>query len=108
MSLTTRVTAEATEDAITIAEFLAGRSGFDTSDRFLNATTRAYRRLAEMPGIGAPRDYGQDFSGLRMWPVPEFPKYLIFFRAADTEIVILRVLHGAQDIEQIFSGPAEE
>lgn len=78
MSLTISVTAEATEDAITIAELLAGRSSFNTSDRFLNVTTQAYRRLAEMPGIGSPRNYGQNFSGLRMWHIPEFPKYLIF------------------------------
>ena len=108
MSLTISVTAEATEDAITIAELLAGRSRFNISDRFLNATTQAYRRLAEMPGIGSPRNYGQNFSGLRMWHVPEFPKYLIFYRAIDTELTILRVLHGAQNIEQIFSDPEEE
>ena len=107
MSLKINVTVEATNDAITIAEFLAGRSSLNTSDKFLSATTQVYRQLADMPGLGSPRDYGQSFSGLRMWHVPKFPKYLIFYRAIETELIILRVLHGAQDIAQIFSDPEE-
>jgi plasmid stabilization system protein ParE len=67
------------------------------------ATT--YRQLAEMPGMGSPRDYGQDFSDLRVWPVPKFPKCLIFDPATETELTIIRVLHGAQNIAQIFSDP---
>lgn len=97
------MTAQATEDAIHIADFLADRASLNTSDKFLNATTRAYRQLAEMPGMGRLRNYGQNFSDLRMWPVPQFPNHLIFYRATETELTILRVLHGAQNIEQIFS-----
>ena len=107
MSLKINVTDQATSDAIDIADYLVGQSSFNTSDRFLNATTQAYRQLAEMPGMGSPRDYGQNFSGLRMWHVPKFPTYLIFYRVADMEITILRVLHGAQNIGQIFSDPEE-
>ena len=107
MSLKINITAEATNDAITVAELLAGRSSLNTSDKFLNATTQVYRLLAEMPGLGSRRDYGQSFSDLRMWHVPKFPKYLIFYRVTDTELTILRVLHGAQNIAQIFSGSEE-
>ena len=107
MSLKINVTDQAASDAIDIADYLAGQSSFNTSDRFLNATTQAYRQLAEMPRMGSPRDYGQNFPGLRMWHVPRFPKYLIFYKATDTEITILRVLHGAQNTGQIFSDPEE-
>ncbi len=103
MSLKIRVTELASYDAITIAEYLAGRSSLNTSDRFLTATTQTYRQLANMPGMGSPRDYGPDFPGLRMWHVPKFPKYLIFYQVTETEVIIRRVLHGAQDIERIFS-----
>jgi toxin ParE1/3/4 len=108
MSLKINVTTEAANDAISIAEFLAGRSSLNTSDKFLSATTQVYRLLADMPGLGSSRDYGQSFSGLRVWHVPNFPKYLIFYRATDTELTILRVLHGAQNITQIFSDPEED
>lgn len=58
MTLKIHVTAEAINDAIPIAEFLAGRSSLNTSDKFLSATTQVYRHLAEMPGLGSARDYG--------------------------------------------------
>ena len=107
MSLKINVTAEATSDAISIAEFIAGRFSLNTSDKFLSATTQVYRLPADMPGLGSSRDYGQSFPGLRVWHVPKFPKYLIFYRATETELTILRVLHGAQDIAQIFGEPEE-
>ena len=72
MSLEIYVTDAATEDALAVAEYLAGQAGFDTSDKFLGATTQAYRQLAEFPGLGSPRDYGPQLPGLRLWPVPGF------------------------------------
>ena len=105
MSLKINVTAEAINDAISAAEFLARRSSLNTSDKFLDATTQVYRLLADMPGMGSLRDYGPAFPGLRMWHVPKFRQYLIFYQATDTELIIRRVLHGGQDIAQIFQEP---
>lgn len=31
-----------------------------------------------------------------------FPKHLIFYRFADGEIFVMRVLHGARDIEYLL------
>jgi plasmid stabilization system protein ParE len=39
---------------------------------------------------------------VRVWPVPGFPKYLIFYQYADNKIHALRVLYGAQDIPPLF------
>ena len=36
---------------------------------------------------------------VRQWPVKDFPNHLIFFRATDEEVLILRVLHGARDLQ---------
>ena len=57
--------------------------------------------------MGSPRDYGPNYPGLRMWHVPKFPKYLIFYQATDIELIIRRVLHGAQDIARIFRDSEE-
>ena len=35
--------------------------------------------------------------------VAGFPKYLIFYQAREGEILILRVVHGARDLESLFS-----
>ena len=40
---------------------------------------------------------------MRMWTVPGFPKYLVFYRASADELHILRIIHGARDIERIFN-----
>jgi len=35
-------------------------------------------------------------------PIARFPKHLIFYRAENREILILRVVHGARDPENLF------
>ena len=61
-----------------------------------------------MPGGGALRDYGDPaLAGLRMWPIPKFPKYLIFYLTTEKTVEIVRVLHGAQNLQAIFAPPEE-
>jgi plasmid stabilization system protein ParE len=35
-------------------------------------------------------------------PIAGFPKHLIFYRAEKKDIKILRVVHGARDLETLF------
>lgn len=73
--------------------------------RFVNAVEAEYRRLAEMPGMGAKREEFARFPGLRSWPVHGFRNYLIFYQPIETGengIEVLRLLHGAQNFEAIF------
>ena len=95
-----------------VADYLAERGSLDASDRFLAATEAAFKKLAAMPGMGVFRDYGPEFSGLRMWPVPKFTKYLIFYTATEETLEVVRVLHGARNLPQIFNpqppDPADE
>jgi toxin ParE1/3/4 len=58
--------------------------------------------------MGAIRTYQNSGLGeMRMWPVPKFSKYLIFYRVFGSDLEILRVLHGAQDLQAIFAPPDE-
>jgi toxin ParE1/3/4 len=71
-----------------------------TALRFIDAVEQAFARLAEMPEIGPVRQFrNPHLLGIRMWPVPGFRNYLIFYRIAADEIQILRVLHAARDLE---------
>jgi plasmid stabilization system protein ParE len=73
--------------------------------RFVNAVEADYRRLAEMPGIGAKREEFARFPNLRSWPVHGFRNYLIFYLPIEIDkkgIEILRLLHGAQNFDAIF------
>ncbi len=72
--------------------------------RFVDAVEHAFDRIAEMPGIGAPRVFSNPrLHGIRLWPVPEFEMYLIFYQFVDEEIRVLRVLHGARDVSAIIN-----
>lgn len=92
----------ARRDLLDEAYYIA-EDNLDASDRFLQATEDAFRRLADLPGIGVRRDYQRpELQGMRMWPIPGFEKFLIFCRATDDTLEIIRVLHGARDIAAIF------
>jgi toxin ParE1/3/4 len=100
---------EARADVLRDAYYLADAANLTTSDRFLEAVEKAYKQLAVMPGLGVLRDYGNPaLTGMRVWPVPKFPKYLIFYRATDETLEIIRVLHGARDLDAIFAPPSED
>ena len=71
--------------------------------RFIDAAEAAFARLAKMPRIGAPRKFRNPrLDGIRCWPIPDFEKYLVFYRVTGEEVQVLRVLHGARDIASIL------
>jgi toxin ParE1/3/4 len=89
--------------------FYIAEDNLDASDRFLEATESAFRQLSEMPGMGVRRAYHRpDLQGMRMWPVPGFRNYLIFYRATEDSLEIIRVLQSAQDIARIFDAEDDE
>ena len=103
MSLIIDRSDDARYDVIDEAFHLSEVTGIRTADRFMDATEKAYERLAQMPGIGTLRDYGNpDNAGMRFWAVPGFPKILIFYKPVDGILRIIRVLHGARDLQAIF------
>ena len=74
------------------------------SVRFLEEAQKAFALIEVMPGIGTRRDYDNPaFSGMRVWPVPKFSKYLIFYLTTHETVEIVRILHGARNIQSVFS-----
>jgi toxin ParE1/3/4 len=45
---------------------------------------------------------------VRQWRIKNFQDYLVFYRVQDDRVEILRVLHGARDLEGILSTLDEE
>lgn len=92
----------AERDLDEIASFLQQASPY-TAIRFLEAVDRASERLAEMPGLGSLGESAHPaLAGLRLCPVRRFPKYLILYRPIAEGIEVVRVFHGARDIENLF------
>lgn len=69
----------------------------DAALRFLDTVQAAYERLGEYPAIGSPR-YAHLLEGLRMWALPGFENYLVFYREQPGYVDVIRVLHAALDI----------
>jgi len=65
--------------------------------RFYSALQQAYREIRRHPYIGVKRHFAE--SGVRSWRVAGFP-YLIFYKPTAERVEIVRVLHGAMDLER--------
>ena len=56
-----------------------------------------------MPGMGERRESANPrLAELRVWRVEGFEKHLIFYRPTQGGIEIVRVLHGARDIDSVL------
>jgi len=81
-----------------------GEESLELELRFLAAAEESFERLAAIPDMGAKREYSRpDLRVLRLWPIPDFPRILIFYRRLDAGIEIVRVLRSSRDIEFLFS-----
>jgi toxin ParE1/3/4 len=82
--------------------YLADRS-VDVAVRYLEATEQTFEFLALTPGIGAefPHDHPR-LAGVRKWPINGFENYLAFYITDEESIRIIRILHGARDVERIL------
>jgi toxin ParE1/3/4 len=67
------------------------------ADRYLDFLEEKLKLLATIPGMG--RLHNDLGPGLRVFPVDD---YLIFYRQSVEGIDVVRVLHGARDIESLF------
>lgn len=77
--------------------------------RFLDVVADACVKIAQTPGMGALRKFRNPrLEGIRMFPLPGFEKYLVFYRATSRKIEIVRVLHAARDIAGIFNADPPE
>jgi toxin ParE1/3/4 len=73
----------------------------DAADRFTQAAARTFEILALAPLIGAPRYFRRrKLHGLRSWRISGFENYLVFYRAEKDRVDIVRVIHGAMDLDK--------
>src|SRR5258705_1545122 len=89
-------------------EYIA-KDNLEAAICFYEATFRAFDVLQTNPYIGPARAFeNPQLTDFRIWPVKGFDQYLIFYRATDELVEILRVLHAARDIDSILSGEESE
>ncbi|ODT36440.1 MAG: hypothetical protein ABS60_15825 [Microbacterium sp. SCN 71-17] len=94
----------ARQDLVRIFRHYALNAGLTVARRFNTQAEATIRRLASMPGMGKLYDCDHPvLAGIRFFPVSRFPKYLVFYRPIPDGIEVVRVLHGAREIEAILA-----
>ncbi|KZL50669.1 type II toxin-antitoxin system RelE/ParE family toxin [Nodularia spumigena CS-591/12] len=89
-------------DLIDLATYIAEDS-LDVSDRFLIAAEATFKQLSKTPAMGKHCQFSHpNLADIRQQSIKGFRKYLIFYRLTESEVDILRVIHGARDIEGIL------
>jgi toxin ParE1/3/4 len=79
------------------------RDSEESATRFLRAAEETFLDLAGMPGMGVPTSFGDSGAQhLRRWRIRGFENFLIFYRPIEEGVEVVRVLHGAREIEQVF------
>ena len=98
-----RVSPAADRDLDEQADYLAKQASLETALRFYDAAAATFEKIAQMPSMGERWDSSNPrLAELRVWRVEGFEKRLIFYRPVDGGIEIVRVLHGARDIESVL------
>lgn len=97
------LTDAAASDILEQADWYEEQSGLRLARRWEQAVTSVLLRIATTPAAGAPCTFkAADLKGARRMPVPRFPKHLVFYRIRSQELIILRIVHGARDLESLF------
>jgi toxin ParE1/3/4 len=84
-------------DILEIWEFIAA-DNVDAADRWVDELGAKLELWAAQPMIGRIRD--ELAPGIRSLP---FGRYILFCMPAPDGIDVVRILHAARDVEQIFS-----
>lgn len=83
-------------------EYLAHEADERTAARWEKAVYRTIELLRKNPNRGRVRPDLRP-PGIRTFGVKDFPRYLIFYLARDKELVLLRVKHGAMNLQVLFA-----
>ena len=95
---TVKVAAAAEEDLRKIWTYVAEHNT-EAANKLIKEITGKFAILRDYPHMG--REQSRLLVNLRSFIVKD---YFIFYQPFDDGVEILRVLHGSQDIENIFEG----
>src|SRR5450755_62282 len=80
-----------------------GRDSEESATRFLQAAEETFLELARMPGMGLVTSFTSSADrDMRRWRIRGFENFLIFYFPIENGIEVVRVLHGAREIERLF------
>ena len=84
-------------DILEIWDYIADDS-LAAADRWVDRLDEQFRMLAAQPMMGSARE--ELAPGVRSFP---FGRYVVFYMPLNDGIDVVRVLHGARDIDAVFN-----
>jgi toxin ParE1/3/4 len=93
---------EVHRDLVGQAEYIS-RDNLGAALRFIDAAEATFEFLAANREVGERCRFSDPrLEEVRVWPVEGFRNHLVYFRPIDDGVQIVRVLHGARDVEALF------
>lgn len=90
-------------DLIQAAEYLEANANPGLAEHFVDAFADELKILSKMPHVGAFCGFqSREARDIRRWPITNFERWLIFYDPTGSRVEVVRVLHGAQDINSIL------
>ncbi|MGH9563223.1 MAG: type II toxin-antitoxin system RelE/ParE family toxin [Terracidiphilus sp.] len=97
----------ALQDLLETGSYLSIEAGESVADRFQDAVEETAQVLLGMPGMGTVCTFHHPrLKEIRRVPVTGFENWLVFYQVRNSDIDVIRVLHGARDIAAIFEEDA--
>ena len=97
------LTDAAIADILDQADWYRRQSGRPLAQRWEKAVTSAISFVLRHPAAGSPCTFSSpELHGIRRMAIPRFPKHLLFYRFEGKEVLVLRIVHGARDLETLL------
>ncbi|MTJ14419.1 type II toxin-antitoxin system RelE/ParE family toxin [Anabaena sp. UHCC 0187] len=98
----------ATQDIRQQANYILVNGNRESGEKFLEFVEYAFTQLAITPNMGKVVSSLSDMGTIRQWRIKNFKDYLIFYKVKKEQVEVLRVLHGARDLEDLLPFLDEE
>ena len=93
----------AVADILEQADWYLAQSGTALAERWDKAVTSAALRIVKNPSSGTLCTFKRsEVSDVRRTRITGFPKHLLFYKFDRDAVFVLRVVHGARDLERLI------
>ena len=98
----------ATQDIRQQANYILVNGNRELGEKFLEFAECAFAQLAITPNMGKVEKSLTQMGTIRQRRIKNNKYYLIFYKVQEEQVEVLRVLHGARDLEDLLPFLDEE
>ena len=106
MTFTVVARNRAIEDLSQQVTFYKREVSVEAGKKLYKAAVQTFALLADQPGMGAPMVCAA-IPDLHRWRIKGYEKILIFYRYDEHNLYLIRILHGARDLDSLLSDEQE-